>query len=106
WYLTERRIVVAYLAECFEECFRPAAALRKLAFDLAQHFERARQSGAFGASELLNRHPWGWPRLREALVAVAQEVPRSAEYEILKGNWSHLKHPSLAESLGAFLEPL
>jgi MoxR-like ATPase len=104
WYLTERRVVVAYLASFYEECFRPAAALRNLAFDLVQRFERARQNAAFGESELATRHPWGWTRLREALASVAREIPRSSEYEVLKGNWRHLKDASLVESFGGFLE--
>ena len=104
WYLTERRIVIAYLASFYDECFRPAVALRNLAFDLVQRFERARQDGVFGESGLANRHPWGWTRLREALANVARQIPRSPEYEVLKGNWRHLKDASLVESFGGFLE--
>jgi hypothetical protein len=103
WYRTERRVVVAYLARYFAECFDPPTAMRKLAFDLVQSFERARLRGAFGEPALAGRHAWPWPRLRDALIAVAREIPASAEFEVLK---RHLKASSVAESLVEFLSAI
>jgi MoxR-like ATPase len=103
WYQTERRVLVAYFSTRFDECYTPAAAMRRLAMRTFLHFDRARQDGRFGKAELAPRHPLGWRGLAKEILAVAVEMPPTEEYGELRTAWKHLKHLTLAEDFAEFL---
>jgi MoxR-like ATPase len=103
WYQTERRVLVAYFSTRFDQCYAPAAALRRLAMRTFLHFDRARQDGRFGNAELATRHPLRWHGLAKEIQAVGAEMPSFEEYGELRTAWKHLKHSALAEDFAEFL---
>ena len=85
WYHTDRRVVVAYLDHRFRKRYRPASALRSLAFRLLQHFDVARRAGRLGATVLAAED--NFERQLAAIRAVAGELPTFEEFALLREVW-------------------
>lgn len=80
WYLTERRLLVAFFSQRFRELYVPATAMRRLAIRVFRHFQRAREDGRFGEPMLATAQANIWPEIVERIVPVATELTEMEEY--------------------------
>ena len=99
WFRTERRVLASYFHKRFNLFYKPAAAMRQLAYKVFRHFDQARVDGRFGEIELAARHPLGWPGLRDRIEEVARELPPFPEYAVLLQS----KRGTAGDSIGADL---
>jgi hypothetical protein len=103
WYQTERRILIAFLAQRFHGCYDPPDVMRHVAHSVISHFDRTRAGGRFGDRVLIERYPNSWAGFLPLFEATARELPRTSEYEQLRRRWRHLRHETLAEELLDFV---
>ncbi|WP_437928633.1 HTH domain-containing protein [Sorangium sp. So ce291] len=104
WFCFERRVLVAYFADRFEQRYAPADALRKLAFHVFRHFDAAREANRFGEPIRAAEQPANWRFLTEAMAEVADGLGASSEqYLQLRTVWPRLKAASIRDDLSDYI---
>jgi hypothetical protein len=105
WRPPERRFAVAYLAERWTGRFAPATALRSVALDVVQHFDRIRIDGTVTFRGTEYKQVGGFAKIRDQLADHARKLPQTTEWQQLREVWPKIS-ATAADDVVEYLQQL
>ena len=105
WRPPERRFAVAYLAERWTGRFAPASALRSVALDVIQHFDRIRIDGTVTFRGTEYKQVGGFDKIRDQLADHARKLPPTPAWQQLRDVWPKIS-ATAADDVVEYLQQL